>query len=189
MNEFFIDHHSDFCINSECGHDFCKYNPERFILMAGVDFYLITYYKCVDCGDSYDFRKKIIKKALGTLKIYDNIYSINRGVNVDSELKDFRIRNKQLRKYIEQINHIYNINNGRLYAITTKTDYLERICNQDIANENYEKAKIYLIENKYTWLLEELRLLKYHNQLWESTEIEYHKTIDTVIKIIKKNLN
>lgn len=190
MKEFYLDIHATHCPcnNKEDKSNwakFCELNPNRFLFFLGTKFILITYNACMNMGDEYDFKKTLIDKVITDNKVFE-YYDVNRGVNVQDNLRDFRIRNKALRKHIEQINFIYWDNAGKKYAITTRTKYLDAICNQEEIDTNYNEAKEMLTKNEYDWLLEPLKNLYYANKVYNENEAEYHKTIDHLINSINQ---
>ena len=188
MQEFYIDLHSDLCPCSkgeQTGWDkYCELNPERFLFFLGNQFFLITYHSCLS-HDKYDFKKSLIEQLIGKYKIFER-WNVNRGVNTEKDLKDFRIRNKELKKYVQQVNYLYYDASGREYAITTLTNYIESICNQDLINDNYKKAKEVLEKKGYDWLINELKGLLMANKLYITDETEYFKTTEHLIKSINK---
>lgn len=193
MKEFYLDLHSETCSchpdNKEkktYWSDFCEYNPERFLFFIGNKFALITYHNCISFYDKYDFKKSLIDKAIKNSKVFQK-WEVNRGVSVSSELKDFRLKNKELRKYIQQVNYLYRDASGKQYAITTKTDYLDSICNQDIIDENFKTAEEYLKSKEYDWLLTELKDLYRANIVVRNyDDLEVFKTTEHLIKSINQ---
>jgi len=188
MKEYYIDTHSSLCPCStgkkQKGFRYCELNPVRFLFFLGNKFFLITYHPCLDY-DKYDFRKSIIEKICKKYAIFER-WDVNKGVNTDKDLKDFRIRNKELRKYIQQVNYLYYDATGKEYAITTLTNYIETICNQEIIKENFNKAKEFLQKKEYYLLIGELEKLYEVNILYHVSEAEYFKTTKHLIKSINK---
>lgn len=192
MKEHYIDMHLDDCPSHPdykkdhgewlCLNSFCELNPDRFLFFLGNDFYLITYHMCLNRYDEYDFKVSLVEAIIKRYKIFD-LYKVNKSVNIDKDLKNFRIKNQALRKYIKQVNYIYG-GFGKEYAITTTVDYIKSIVNQEIIYENYKKAKEYLEQNKYLWLIEKLDKLMQMNYLSQPTDVEYFKTIDYLIHSI-----
>lgn len=189
MKEHFIDNHSELCkqLDSKHGFGYCELNPERFLFFLGTKFILITYYDCIAyvSEGKYGFKEKLIKKVIDDNKIFE-YYEVNRSVDLERDLKNFRIRHKALKKYIEQVNFIYRDMVGKKYAITTRIKYLDSICNQDEIKNNYEAAKIFLTENNYDWLLESLDELYYANRLYHNNSAVNYKTIAGLVKEIKQ---
>lgn len=189
MKEYFIDTHSSLCpcssSNAKGWELYCSMNPERFLFFAGTKFFIVTYHNCITFGDKYGFKKNIIDNAITQSKVFES-WLVNISVDLNKDLVDFRIRNKNLRKYIQQVNYIYKDNAGKKYAITTKTNYLDSICNQEEIRGNYEKTKDFIIKNNYDWMLCKLDELYIHNIIREANPIEIHKTIDSVIKSINQ---
>lgn len=191
MKELYLDFHSSICDNmkpyyhNDKSFKWCEMNPDRFLFFVGNKFVLITYNSCLNCGDKYDFKKEIINKVIVDNNIFET-YEINRSVNVKENLKDFRIRNKSLLKYIQQVNFIYYDNANKEYAITTKTKYLDALCNQDEIDSNYIKAREFLTKNEYTWLIRCLDKLYIKNRLYNYNETEVIRSIDHLINSINK---
>jgi hypothetical protein len=189
MKEFYLDHHQWSCPCSDKNERpkkfgaFCDINPERFLFLVGGQYYIVTYHHCNEMGDKYEWRKEIVKAIYGK-RVDVNEWEIDRGVNVDKELKDFRIRNKALRKYTYEINYKYS-GVGATYAIATKIPYLEGVCAGDKA---YEEAKAFLIKMEYDFLLDELHELHRSNMFYMVHDIEVSKTIGKLIKSINKEI-
>lgn len=188
MKEFYLDQHSITC---RCRNDksifnhYCQVNPDRFLFFLKTHFILITYHSCMDMGDQYAFKKDLIDRVIVDNKVF-NYFELDRGVDVENTLKNFRIRNRTLKKYIQQVNFIYYDNAKKIYAITTKTKFLDAIFNQDEIDKNYKLAKDFLLKNEYNWLLNQLDLLYYNNQIYNESSAEYCKSVDHIIKKINQ---
>lgn len=180
MKELYIDKHSEFCLDVE--HKYCDTNPERFLFFLGNQFFLVTYHNCM-AYDVHDFEMSLIKKVCVKYKILSR-WDINRGININRDLNDFRIRNKELKKYIYQVNYIYQNAAGIEYGITTLTEYIETICNQDIIYQNYISAKELIKNNQYDWLLPKLERLFHANTFYVSNNTVFFKTTEHIIKYI-----
>lgn len=163
-------------------------HPTEFLFFAGDNFFLITYHYCMEYGDRYEFKKEIIEKVLDKYKILE-LYEVNRGIDVENDLKKFRIKNNPLRKYIQQVNFIYFSGNKKVYAITTKTKYLDSICNQENLYKNYLAAKEFLINSEREYLLNDLDNLFKHNVIYTGNIAEHFKTIDHLVKSINQQIN
>lgn len=191
MKEFILDYHTSYCdIQSQKGglySDFCKNNIEKDLFFIGSQFIIIGYFKCNCNGNKYEFLQDLLKRIIDKNSVFKE-YKIERSVSVDEELREFRIRNKALRKVIQQAHYVYYDNAMKKYAITSKTDFVEAICNQDIINENYKEAKQFLIDNDYTNLLRDLDTLFEINYIGVS-HAEVCKTTDHLIKEINKLIN
>lgn len=190
MKEQFLEEHTTLCKNNTSiyGQKFCNHNPERFLFFVGNKFVLVTYHRCMEFGDRYDFKKFIIESVIKNSKIFE-LYKVERSVNVNQELKDFRIKNKSLRKHIQQVNFMYADNSGKSYAITTKTPFIDWICNQQEIDNNFKDAKDYLIEKEYKWLIPELDDLYKYNYVYNCDDVEMSKTIDALVKSIHQLIN
>jgi len=191
MKEFFLDEHSNYCIiQQEKGgwfKDTCKHNPHRFLFFAINQFVLVTYYTCLHSGGEYDFKMQLIDSAIGNTKII-NFYDIKRSITVDDKLRDFRIRNKALKKTIQQVNYVYYDNAMKKYAITTTCDFMEILFDQEKIKENYKIALKFLQENEYLNLIPQLEELFLQNY-YHVSEAETIKTIDHLINTIKQTIN
>ena len=190
MKEFFLDSHSEHCSSNKKNSyfsNYCEENPERFLFFVGNNFVIITYYKCNSYYDKYDFKVVLIKNVLTNNKIFET-WRVNKSVDLEKDLKNFRIRNQSLRKNIQQVNYIYSDNAGKQYAITTTANYLEFIANQDEIDKNYKDAKEFLIKNEYNWLIKELDNLYWNNRIvirYEH-EVEICRTIEHLTKSINQ---
>jgi hypothetical protein len=202
MLEHYIDSHSCECLKeneryellidsvkeySFNGYDICNKNPKRFLFFIKNKFVLITYHSCIHPGQSHiEFKQELIKKIIVNNKIY-NKFEIGR-VHLDVVLKQYRLRNKNLKKYHDEINYIYSDNAGKQYAICNEIPFIDSICNQDEILENYKIAKEYLIKNGLEYLLEDLDELYYSNHHFEFDKVEIFKTIDHLITNLQKQI-
>lgn len=185
MKEYIINNHAWHC---DCSTDnntrnawICSHNPERFLFFLGNQFYLITFYKCLQTD--YQFKKDLVEKCCKDFKIFPE-YKIEKSVDVCRELKNFRLKNQALKTIELQINYLYNNNAGKSFAITTETNFFDNICNQDIIDKNYKEAKDFLNEKGYTFLLDSLDLLYRHNKVYVLDNQEIYKSIDHLIQSI-----
>jgi hypothetical protein len=202
MVEYYIDSHSNDClsynekynnVNDEMkslvfnSYDVCNRNPKRFLFFIKNKFIIITYHSCILYGQSHlDFKQELIKKIIVNNKIY-NKFEIGR-VHLDVVLKEYRLRNKNLKKYHDEINYIYSDNAGKQYAICNEIPFIDSICNQDEILENYKIAKEYLIKNGLEYLLEDLDELYYSNHHFEFDKIEIFRTIDHLVNNLKNQI-
>lgn len=190
MKHFYLDEHRWFCDtkinNGSIRKSYCELNPEHFLFFVGNEFILITYHKCMEGGDGYNFKKELIEQVIEKFKIFPR-YEVNRGVDVEKNLKNFRLRNIPLRKFIKQVNFIYSDATGKEYAITTLIEYLDSICNEDAIRKNYKEATEYLSNYKYDSLLDELYSLYSANSFGNINDAaECHKTTEHIIKSIRQ---
>ena len=192
MKEILLDVHSTYC-EIQTKHerekknewaDYCIRTPKKILFLAGNQFYLVTYFTCMEQGGRLDFIQDTIKQCLGSTKIFPK-YEVNR-CRVNEDLKEYRLRGKALKKYIEQVNYLYDAS-GREYAITTKADYIEAIVGDDKLTENYEIAKKFLEGKNDKYFLGELKDLYLANCLWVD-DIEVIKSVDNLIDKINNNL-
>lgn len=188
MKEFVLDNHVTYCKNHEYGHRFCELNPERFLFCAGNKFFLITYQKCMDCGDEYEFKKELIRMVLDKIKEVPT-YELRRSISVKDDLMDFRIRNRALKKWIYQAHYLYYNNAGKEFAIASKIPYMDAICNYNEFEDNYKKAKDVLTERGYKWLFPKLEKLYMKNIMFDLDQTEIHKSIDHLVKSINQQIN
>ncbi len=192
MVEHFIDVHSSFCRCSVKGNEILppfNIRPERFLFFLSNDFFLITYPDCLNTPDRYSFKVDIIEQMCKKSK-HMCLYEIDRGWELSKSLKDYRIKNRALKKIITQVNYIYTNAVGKEFAITTTVNYIDAICNQDLIDENYKKAKYFLEKMEYDFLLQPLQNLYFNNRVFfENDNIEVHKTIEHLTKTINNLTN
>lgn len=194
MKEIVTEAHTESCIERSKRQSVlfsnycCGDNPERFLFFAGNKFFLITYNKCLSgYENTYDFKMDIVKSVIEKHKILP-AYETYRGVDVEYELRHFRLRNRQIRKKVTQFNYIYESASGKEYAIATETDFVSTIFNQDLIRKNYEDSLLFLEKNGYTWLVDDIKRLYSANRFLPCDDIEYCKTIDHLLILIKKEI-
>jgi len=197
MKEIYLNLHSKSCLAKKDinpnflgfnGNDFCEHNPERFLFFLGNEFWIIVYHRClVGYDDNYDFKVELIKKIIDKHKIFKR-YDVNKSINVERDLGNFRIKNQTLRKWIQQVNYIYEDMTHKQYAITTTTNYLDAICDMYILKQSFDDAKEYLLKHGYDFMLESLNELFDVNRLDSCNEdVAYHvSTINQLLKQIHK---
>lgn len=184
MKEFYLDSHSTICkVQPEKYFQWCDQRPERILLFLDNRFFIVSYHSCL-AHDKYDFIKTIIESAITNNKIYEK-YEVNRGVSVSDDLKEWRLRNTPLRKYVQQVNYLYSDNAGKSYAITTKVKYIDAICDQEAIRKNFIDAELF-IQNKYPWMKKQLEELYVANLLSDDYEVSHIKAIDHLIDSINQ---
>jgi hypothetical protein len=189
MKEYFIDEHNKSCIDNDKFKEYHSCYPERFLFFLGNDFYLIAFNSCLEhWRDRYDFKVDLIKSFCENNKpktLELDRYLIQKSWNVETYLKDFRIRNRNLKTHVCQVNYLYRDNAMKEYAIVTKTKFIDAICDSKIVNDNYQKAELFLKEKGYTWLLDELKSLWLQNTYYIG-DAEVFKSIAHCIKEIRR---
>jgi hypothetical protein len=189
MKEYILNTHAGYC---DCSNEklsnthrawMCSHNPERFLFFLGNQFFLITYYRCLQLD--YEFKRHLVEKCCKDTEIFPK-YEVNKSVDVCKELKNFRIKNQALRKKIEQVNYLYTNAAGKEYAITTSTDYFDHICDQDIIDKNYKIAKEFLESKNYNYLINQLEDLYKENVVYILDRQEIFKSIDHIINSINQ---
>lgn len=179
--EKYIDYHSTYCFNNKHSHSFCIGNPQRVIVYLKTKFHLITYHNCA-WYDRIDLVKKIIENSIEKMKLFDK-YEIYRGYEIEKDIKEFRIRNKNLRKKVMEVNFIYSNCTRKKWAITNEVNFFDALCNNEMIYENYKKTSEFLKDNQYDWLQEDLTEL-WHMNHYHLSDYECYKTIDHLIKSI-----
>lgn len=196
MKQFYIDYHTNECLAlkdkvsgylSYDFHRYCEMNPEKFLFFLGNEFYLITYHNCFKLANDYDFKIDLIKRICNDFQIFE-YYEIDKSY-VDEDLKEFRRKNKDLKKYIQQVNYVYSNAAGKEYCITTKANYIDAICNMDTVKNNYNIAKETLINSGNDYLLDSLNNLYHKNYIGKLDDIEIVRTVEHLIKSINKLTN
>lgn len=181
MKEKYIDYHTTICQKNKFEHSYCVKNPQRILIYLKTNFHLITYHSCINY-DRIDFAKELITNTVENFKLFET-YEIYRGYELEKDIKEFRIRNKNLRKKVMEVNYIYSNCTRKKWAITTEVDFFDALCNNELIIKNYKKASDFLKENHYDWLQEDLTEL-WHMNHYPLSEYECYKTIDHLIKSI-----
>jgi hypothetical protein len=189
MEEYFIDVHSDFCTgrqSKDAYSEYCQHNPERFLFYLKGRFFIIIYYPCLNgYGERYAFKAEIISKIIEKNKIFP-LWKVETSINLERDLKSFRIKNVPLRKNVKEVNYIYADAADKKYCIATTVNYLDTVCNSEEIDKNYKEAKEYITKKGYDWLLYQLDELYKHNWIGDADDNVITCTIDTIVKIINK---
>lgn len=193
MKHIYLDNHEEKCINEKDSpfpiRLLCDTNPESVILYIYNQYVIITYHRCLfTWWKEHDIKLYFTEEILKQVKIKE-AYNVNKSIDLVKDLRNFRIRNKPLKKYIELVNGVYR-STSTTYAITTKHKYLDVITSLDTLKDEYEKTKAYLIENKLDYLVKDLELIDYENTKWIYNEkqinVEIIKNIEELIKKINQ---
>ncbi len=187
MKEVVLDWHSKGCEEHTKNGSYvlseCHTRPNRLIFYLKGKFILLTFFTCnLGYTKEFDYVKEILEEVIPDNKIF-SIYEVNKSVKVEDELRDFRIRNKNLRKVVQEVNFIYG--SSVQYAVTTKVAFIDTICDFEKITIEYELAKDFLIKNEYNSLIHQLDLLYNLNRFYVSP-ILIVKTTDHLIAEINK---
>lgn len=186
MKYFYLDFHSDFCKHQHPdGVDYCEQNPVHFLLFVKNKFILIDYHCCMNGGDHIEWKKQMIDSLIKNSKIFPK-YELGKSIRVKEELKDFRLRNQHLRKWVYQVHYLYGSNNYTEYCIASKVKYMDALCDAEEIEKNFDEAREYLSKYKNPSLIKELERLYFANPVWDIDEIEICKTVDHIVDSINK---
>jgi hypothetical protein len=186
MKEYYLDYHTDYCKGQNEGREFnyCDRSPQRFLFFLHNKFHIITYHLCHHY-DHIEYKKELLNLIIEKNKIYEK-WEVRKSQHVDVALKNFRLHDKNLKKYHTQVNYLYGDNAGKQYAITTEIKYLDFVCDLDEFMKNYKSAKDYLKENDLDYLEQQLEDLYEANVIYDICEVEKFKTIEHLIKLINE---
>ena len=190
MKEFYLDQHSSICESRYMKDDnpwinFCQENVQDFLFYLKGNFFLVKYHMCLETGCKYDWLIMLIDSIIKNNKIYDR-YQVNKSVDLDKDLKDWRIRNIPLRKTFREVNYIYQDGAGKEYCITTAIPYEEAIIRQEVKDDNYKIAMQYLKDTQQEHLMERLSNLAYDNTIHNYYDINVVKETEHLVKQINK---
>jgi hypothetical protein len=184
MKEFHLDGHTDYCKMHD-KYNYCHRIPEKFLFYLNGRFAIINYYKCWNMGDEYEQKIDLLKVLIKNGKFYSQ-YDISRGWDIEKNLRDYRMKNIDLKKTMLEVNYIYG-NICKDFAICTEIPFWDGVCNEEKLKNSYEDAVNYIKENNYNeWYLNCLeRLYKFNLYTMQIPEIEIVKTLDHLVKSIK----
>lgn len=192
MKYYYLDSHSFICKHQhELGRRYCEQNPENFLIFVKNKFVLIDYHCCLNSGDHIEWKRKLVESLIKQSKIFET-FELSKSVNLKEELKEFRIRNRSLRKWIYQVHYLYGgngCNGGKHYCIASKVKYMDAVCDAEEIKNNYVEAREYLINNDKKYLLDELKNLYLENPVWNIDDVEICKTVDHIVESINKLAN
>ena len=153
------------------------------------DFYLISYYNCLNGGAHLEFKEKLIKQIISK-KYIVNRYDTYRGVLDYKDLKKEITTGNIFKNESYEVHYIYGNNNK---AIQSRCNFIDRIMLMDEYNKNYNE-----MSNKIEELFERCDseyLQKELDMLYKAnypqarlTEIEEVKTIELLIKQIQNEI-
>lgn len=185
MKYLYVDTHSQFCKHQpQFGIDYCEQNPEHFLFFIKNQFVMIDYHCCMNGGNHIDWKREIIENLIENSKIFET-YEIRKSVSVKESLKDFRIRNTPLKKWIYQVHYLYG-SPAKQYCIASKVKFLDAICDNEKMHNNYIEAKQFLESGGKKYMLDELKELYFKNVLHDVNNAEICKTVEHLVDSINK---
>ena len=179
MQSFYLAEHITYCKNP-----YCDSNPEEFIIFMANRFLHIKVHKCLwgTIDDKIDLIKRITKNSeLYSFYDIDKKYDIERVLHKCTESGEF------VNRSIFTINYLYQSSRYEISAICTTSNVVESFIDNDIIEENFIKAKQWLIEKKKEYLINSLEKL-YHHNIIKIDESYAVKTLDKLIKVINKQI-
>jgi len=178
MNHYYLKEH-----DKSCYRDICSVKSNVIYLRG--DFYLVSYNGCFIYNERLWF-KNLIKNTLKAKEI--DKYEVESGWGLDSELHEFRLRDKAIRNKIHEVNFTYVDATRKIYGIVTTINYMDAVVNQDQIRENFKIFISGLEKNGYKTLIDEARYLLDYNT-FHTDEAEIIKTVDILIKKINNHAN
>jgi len=186
MKHIHLDTHSDRCHRNRL---FCEHSPNYGLFCIKSNYFLISWHMCIAQENDYDFKKSIVDSILRKSKVVQT-YEVNRGVNVNKELKAFIRQQAPLRKHAQEANHIYADNANKQYAITTCAPFVELLGDAKTMYKEFSEAKDWLTKHGYEHLHYELQTLHTINSMWYTyDQAIISKTVDELVKQIHKYAN
>jgi hypothetical protein len=198
MIHIVLDKHSESCLATneklrgtelEGWSRYCQLNPQNFVFFAGSDFYLLTYFGCIEGYSHLDFKREVLKEIFGR---YSDLewYKVGNERYNDDRFKDFALYGTGLHESIRQVNYIYRDAVGMRYCITTEMPFIEAFFNLEKVEANAQKAIDYLKANRLDYLCSEVeQLLQYNIIGLRKSDAVIIKTINQITKIINTHGN
>jgi hypothetical protein len=190
MEEFLLDHHSILCKKDVIDYfklsprQMCEMNQNHVIFFAANKFFILNYWQCMSYNHA-DFMKENIQNILEKYEIMP-FYVIRGKQHIGYDVKKFAKDNSLFKKQLRQTNYIYKDATGKMYGITTQTQFLDVLCNQDELKENYKKAIEYIKKRGYEYLRNDLDLLYSANCIYGVDDVKIVKSVDELIKGINQ---
>lgn len=188
MKTLYLDDHSERClkydrtINWLNHHDVCKRNPKRFLFFLNGKYHMLIYHDCIYAHESHiDTKVWMLNTILSLSKIKDK-YEVLKSVTYD-ELRQFRLKNKNIKRYHTEVNYCYS-NFSKEYYIVTERKYIDVIDKDAEYLNAYNEAKEYLIEHEMESFIKELDELKWMNRIIRDDEAEVFKTIEHIADLL-----
>jgi len=171
--------------------NYCELNPEIFVLVLCGEFIVLKTPSCNIYGSMIDYIEPMINNVIESksIELDFKIGSINRAI-LDRDLRELRIRGVELNKYYEEVNFCYSNVTTNYYLISEmELNYSKVSIYNDKLNKSYLEIK-----EKIKGTQNEKYILNSIDELFEinlindwSTDLERVKTVDILIKKLKKN--
>lgn len=165
----------------------CLLNPTHLLFYTNANYYLLTYYKCLNAGDRIGLVKSVIESTVkGDTKLVNS--KVRKSICLDTDLKKARLRNEVLKLNHSEVNYTYFDNAGKGYCIKTNSDLLKEAFNYKLKRDNYLELKSYLQSIGLDRVVVELEELYELNLVFPPTKTEVDKTLNHTIKNINKKI-
>ncbi len=197
MKHVIIDKHDESC---HCHKDYkgekswisntCNNNPVRFLFFHDNDFHIITYFKCIESYDQYDFKELLLKLFIEKAEKIQ-AFEIVRGWNVEDSLKEQRLRGLEFDNCLHEVNYLYSDMCGKEYAIATKVKLYDKLEINGIIGDNYQLALEFIRKDEYLKgyksLYHQLENLRDNNKIYIS-DAEIIRSTKHLTKVFKKQI-
>jgi hypothetical protein len=118
----------------------CEKNPSYFLFQLNSDFHLIVYYDCIARPDHTEFFTYLLKESVTNTK-GKQFANIRKSIPFNKILDEMKKGNFQFKNYHEEVMHIYDgCFKVPKYCITRKTEYFQKVFQEDIFHQNYLQA-------------------------------------------------
>jgi hypothetical protein len=177
MNINIVEQHSDSCEKTYCSN-------WGTLFYADGEFYFINIPLCLVKGMHHIDKAEWFISAVRKKCKVKSIYSTKRSWNIDEDFKRMIRQDILLKENSHEVNYTYTNMVGVVYGVVTEKPYMDILLNQEKLQEEYVKAKKWLLDHGFKGHLDELERLYLANWTRDITQATYHKTIESLLKQI-----
>lgn len=194
MRKIILNKHSQECCNSNNvikdwynPHKFCVSTPKKLLFYFNGEFVYFEYFDCFTRHyNEQELIEYIINNKISTTKKMQ-LWECSRSWNLDEKLKEFRLRNIDIKYKKDEVNFIYSDAAGKQYAVVTEIPYKDAFINNDkLENEYNEMYNFLFSSDDRRYLIPLLKELNSNNYIHISDN-EIVKSIEHMRKILIKN--
>lgn len=182
-------------MENKTSRQICEMNKKHILFQAGYDFFIVTYYPCIEGCDHLSFKHVLLEQLCEKRKLLPP----DRSVHFNDKFKKSIKQGFSFRERFTEVSHIYSDMTAKEYCFCITHKYTDVIIKhiEDEHDVNYESARQYIstseVFSRQTKenLLNELFNLYKINDLkiyYKPDHINHINTVELLVKQINKKL-
>lgn len=164
----------------------CNMSPKHILFYMNSEFYLCTYFTCVQGYEHHlDFKEMIFNKVKEVKLEKKN--EVWRSQRINENFQQQRKLNVILESKIKQVIYTYDASFGNYYAFTYDIDFFD--VDSDKIKKSYEEMKVYLADIGLDYKHSELQELYHLNITDHLRKAESVQSLNHLTKLIRNEIS